>query len=188
MPPKTTFTKEIICETAFKVALEEGIQDLSARNIAGELKSSTAPIYSYFKSMDELKDQVVDMAMLKLQEYCTEDHTERIFLNMGTGIALFARDYKELFKSIFLKDSKYKKTINKFFRSMMSVMKKDPRFVNMPDKEIEILFYKMWRFTFGLATMISIGIDKQDSKEYIVNSLIDIGGDVIGAALKKMEK
>ncbi|GAH58506.1 unnamed protein product, partial [marine sediment metagenome] len=41
-------------EAAFRVILKHRLHNLTARNVAKELNSSVAPIYSYFDSMDNL--------------------------------------------------------------------------------------------------------------------------------------
>ena len=75
MPPKVTFTKESIIEAAFELATEKGLKSISARLVAQKLKSSTAPVYSYFKSMDELKEVVRNKAIRQLLEYQTQSYT-----------------------------------------------------------------------------------------------------------------
>ncbi len=187
-PPPVTFTKDAIIEAAFDVVAKKGIHKLSARNVAQKMNSSTAPIYSYFKSMAVLKNGVANKAMDEMHQYCIKPYTDRVFLNIGTGIALFAKDYKKVFQGIFLRDNKYKKNIFEFLNAMRDVMKTDPRFKKMPAKAREELFMKMWTFTFGLATMIAVGTADQETKEYIIETLLSMGGDIIGASLSKLAK
>ena len=51
MPPKVTFTKEDVIQAAFEIVQKRGVKLFTARRIAKKLKSSTAPVYSHFKSM-----------------------------------------------------------------------------------------------------------------------------------------
>ena len=44
---------------------------------------------------------------------------------------------------------------------------------------------KMWTYTHGLAALICVGLIKDCNQDYIINSLVDVGTDVIGATLEK---
>ena len=58
MPPKVKFTKEEIVNAALNVARAKGAQGVTTRDIAAELGVSTRPIFTYFKSMDEVHAEV----------------------------------------------------------------------------------------------------------------------------------
>ena len=45
MPKKVLFSKELILDKSFELFKEEGIESISARNVAKMLDSSPAPIY-----------------------------------------------------------------------------------------------------------------------------------------------
>ena len=59
MPPKSKFTREQIIETAFQMVREEGLSSLKARDLARKLGTSTAPIFTAFNSVEEIRDEVV---------------------------------------------------------------------------------------------------------------------------------
>ena len=60
MPPKIRFCDKNIIDAAFIVLRKNGWDAVSARTIAGELKSSTTPIYTYLKSMKTLEERLVE--------------------------------------------------------------------------------------------------------------------------------
>ena len=62
MPPKTIFLREDVINAAFELVKKSGFRDFTARKIAEELNSSTAPVYSCFNSMDELKEEEIGRA------------------------------------------------------------------------------------------------------------------------------
>ena len=62
MPPKAVFNRDDIITTAFEIVKKSGFRDFSTRKIADELHSSTAPVYSYFSSMDDLRSEVLERA------------------------------------------------------------------------------------------------------------------------------
>ena len=69
MPPKPKFTKEEITNAALTVAREKGIAAVSAREVALVLGTSTRPIFTYFRTMDELKKEVRQFAENIFQNY-----------------------------------------------------------------------------------------------------------------------
>ena len=188
MPPKTVFTKEDVVQAAFDVVQQQGIQALTAREVAHKLKSSTAPVYSNFESMKLLEREVIVMANTLLLNYMSRPYTDRVFLNMGVGYAIFAREQCGLFRALYLEKSEHKDLIYEFEKSMQVQMSKDSRLESLTDGERHSLLDKMWTFTHGMATMICVGYSEDDSDEYIIKTLMDVGSAVIGAAFMRKQQ
>src|SRR5262245_56165435 len=102
MPPKTTFTKQRVVDAACEVIASQGLESLSARTVAKELGASTAPIYSSFASIEELREAVIERARAHLRHYTRQRYTDKPFLNQGTGLVLFAREQPQLYRLLFL--------------------------------------------------------------------------------------
>jgi AcrR family transcriptional regulator len=185
MPPKTVFTKEDVVSAAFEVVQQKGMKALTAREVARRLKSSTAPVYSNFESMKLLEREVMKKSRDLLLDYMTRPYTEIVFLNMGIGYAYFAREQCALFRALYLEDSGYKEIIDELEGSMRVQMAKDPRFTSLDDQDRFSLLDKMWIFTHGMATMICVGLSEDQSDEYIIKTLKDVGSAVIGATLMR---
>lgn len=185
MPPKTVFTRDDVINTAFRVVQEKGIQSLTAREVAKRLKSSTAPVYSNFESMKILEREVIKKARDLLMEYMVRPHTEMVFLNMGVGYAMFAREQCPLFRALYLEKSDHKDILDELEKSLRLRMREDKRFTELEDRERHALLDKMWTFTHGMATMICVGLAEDTSDEYIINSLRDVGSAVIAATFTR---
>lgn len=190
MPPNVTFTREHVVQAGFEIVQEQGLKALSARRVAQRLRSSTAPVYSCFQSMRELEMEVIRKAKDLLFDYATRPYTERVFLNMGTGVVLFARDQRELYRALFLERSDFRDVVDEFLRALREEMIHDPRFTRMSDEDRGELLNKMWIFTHGLASLICVGLiePRAATEEYIVAMLLDVGSVVIGAALENVER
>jgi AcrR family transcriptional regulator len=187
MPPKTVFTKDDVVTAAFEVVQQQGIKALTAREVAKKLKSSTAPVYSNFESMKLLEREVIKKARDLNLEYMTRPYTKRVFLNMGVGYAIFAREQCSLFRALYLEKSEHKDILDDLEESMRKEMGKDPRFSSLSDQERFSLLDKMRIFTHGLATMICVGLSEDDSDEYIIKTLVDVGSAVITATFKRKQ-
>lgn len=174
MPKKVIFTREDVVTKAFEILKDKGLNGITARNIAKKLKSSPAPIYSYFSSMNELKEELIDIAKEQFLSYLKNSYTDMVFLNVGMGIVIFAREEKELFSSIFLKDNSYKDIIAEFKKIVYDEIEVDPRFSGTGKNERDWLTEKCWIYAHGLATLVSTDFIKDTSNEYIKKSLLDL--------------
>ena len=107
MPPKTTFTKKDVIDAAMAIVIEHGLKELTTRKVAEKLGSSPAPVYSCFQSKFELEKEVIKTIKDLLYQYSKNNYTEFYTLNMAVGLVLFARDYSQLFKSLFLENNEW---------------------------------------------------------------------------------
>ncbi|MBC2857214.1 TetR/AcrR family transcriptional regulator, partial [Cetobacterium sp. 2A] len=144
MPKKAIFTKEQIHKKAFEMFEKHGLDEITARNLAKALNASPAPIYSCYGSMDELKKDLISRAKEVFIEYVKKQETDMIFLNSGIGLCAFAREEKQLFKSIFLKEKAYNSVLKEFRDLMKDEMSKDERFSGLPSEFKNELFLECW--------------------------------------------
>ena len=188
MPPKTRFTEAQVVNAAFEIVDKYGLKALSARKVARELKSSTAPVYSYFETMDKLQRAVIKKAKDLMIEYALKSYTDIVFLNMGVGCTLFARDHKQLFRAIFMESGNFKDIVDEYLDYLKNELVKDQRFELMLEESRGSLLNKMWIFTHGLASLMCVGIIQDDSEEYIIKTLKDVGRAVIGQTLTDLQE
>lgn len=105
MPPKARITKEMILDTAYKIAKEQGQEQINARSISKMLGCSTQPILYHFERMEDIKKEVYERADKK--------HTEYLFniqegidpmTSIGINYIRFAKEEKFLFRMLFQSD------------------------------------------------------------------------------------
>lgn len=188
MPPKVKFTREDIINAAFAVVEEQGLKALTARSVASKLGSSTAPVYHHFSNMNELAMEVIRKTQKLLLGYTSRPYTDRVFLNMGTGVGMFACKHSLLYRALLLEGDNYGDVVEEFLGILEVELRKDKRFTDLSDSERHELLEKMWTFTHGMASLICVGLIKDCDQEYIIKTLMDVGSDVIGATLAKHEK
>ena len=63
MPPRAKYTREEITEIALGIVAESGVESLNARSLAEAMGTSTRPIFTAFRNMDELEQCVRESAM-----------------------------------------------------------------------------------------------------------------------------
>lgn len=171
LPPKSELTKQMILDAAFKIVQEEGLDAVTARNIAKRLKCSTQPIYSLYDNMDALKDALYDMAieytLSSIKSY--EDANNSSAMNLANGILLLAHTDKKLFKMVFLTEQNnyyLKENPNKLREEMLTAFVQiDDRLAALDKDTIEQLFLKLSIYVIGIGAMININTFKLDIQE-----------------------
>ena len=178
MPPQVSFPKKVILNEAFEIVRKEGLQALTARKIAQNLKSSTQPIYRAFRSMKDLEIAVIEKAKEYAVNYLLEEgETQWPFFNMGLRYLRFAKEEKELFTLLYLSgritfDFEH---LSYPFNLFLERMKQDPSLQGLNDRSLQRLTRNMWIFTHGMTTLFSA-----DSAQY--------SDDFMHACLRQMGK
>ena len=188
MPPKVIFNKAQIIDSSLKIVKEKGFKQLSAREVARKLISSTRPVYENFQSMDELKKTVLQKIVDLLYEYVTRQYTKNAFLNTGVGYVLYARDHREFFKVIFLEDNDASDIIDEMLKKLDKEIVKVPELKKLSHTERKDLLRNGWIYTHGFAVMVFSGYIKNNHDAYIIKMLSEAGTIFIEDALRKHRK
>jgi AcrR family transcriptional regulator len=183
VPPSEKVSREAIVTAALALVERAGIAALTARSVAAELTASTAPVYRHFQSMDELARAVMERARDQLLAYTERVYTDRPFLNMGMGIALFARDHPRLYHALFLESDQFEGIVRGLLERLTDDMRKDARFSAMDRQGRATLLDRMWTYTHGLASLIAVGLARDTRDEALLAQLGAVGGAVIRDAL-----
>lgn len=183
MTQKIFFTREAIIQAAFELTREKGWGAVSTRNIAKRLGSSTMPIYSSMKSMEEIEREVRALAETVLLDYQRRRFTEDVAQNKAVGYVAFARDERNLFRFLYVDrpvtgeggEDRPMPTLEELTTSDAVPSLEDQTRVAMQDRRI----LKSWIFTHGLASMIGSGVlDLPDGE--ILSLLQEAGGAFFG--------
>jgi AcrR family transcriptional regulator len=175
---RLVFSKEAIVEAAFRLTREKGWEAVTARTIARRLNSSTMPIYSSLKSMEEIEREVRAKAEALMLEYQRRAFTDNPLVNMAVGYVTFAKDEPGLFRFLYtdrpLPSSKAAREQGRA-RTLPDISREgvalaDQASVSMQDARV----LKSWIFTHGLASMISAGV-LDLSPERIQSLLMEAG-------------
>lgn len=185
MPPKIIFTKEQIIDAAFEIFTEDGIDSISVRKLAAKLNSSTAPIYTSFVNIQEIKKLLMEKSLNLLLSYTEKEYTEDIFLNIGVGMLEFAREFKIVYRTLFIDTNEYHYILNEFNDKNLLQMKKEKNLGLFEESELKSILEMMHIFTHGLASLLCAGMLRDESTEYFVSILHEAGGAVMGLAAYK---
>ena len=173
------FTKEVVIEAGYELMKKEGFQNISVRKIANYLKCSTAPIYFNFSTVDELKEEIIDKCKEKLKKYLYGNYAERKILSGAIGVVLFAREEKELFRTIFLDTTeRFEKLYEETLNELLTKQNLLESFPALEEEEAKKAVNKIWYFLFGYATLLCTRLDdnyrKNETNEVIESKISEI--------------
>lgn len=183
MPPKQQYTREDILDAAFSLMQKEGPAGLSVRRIAERLGCSTAPVYSYCKDMEEVREAVMERALNLLLEYSERRYTDDAFLNVGVGLLVFARENPLLYRELFLNGSRFSHMLKRFSENRISVVQSEPFAALLGSEKMQTIFDKLAVFTNGLAAMVCADLLGDTSDEFFIRALLGVGADFMGSAI-----
>ena len=159
MPPKVKFTKDEIVHAALNVARVKGLAAVTTRDIAAELSVSTRPIFTYFKSMAEVREAILHAAEKIYQEYLSVGLREPIpFYGFGMQHLRFAREEPQLYRMLFLDSSAGKnRAMTTLDQARGLVHDCVTKIYLMDGKTADRLIRDMWLVVHSLGTLIVTG-------------------------------
>ena len=154
MPRRPTTTREDMIEGAFHLVRREGIEALTARNLATALGCSTQPIMYQFPNLAELKELVYRRA--------DQFHTEYIlsagdFLEIGLRYIRFAAEEKPLFRFLFQSGHFDGESVADMIRMPESeqVLQEAAKGLELPVEEAAAVFEALFIMVHGYASLIA---------------------------------
>lgn len=176
---KPVFSREDVVAAGLAVVGRDGLAQLSARRVAEELGSSTAPVYSNFANMDELADAVKQSAVGELLQATRERRTDDAFLNMGLGVLRYVWERPAVYAALFLEQSTGYDPGPDFMAALVETMAELPELDPLPMEERIIVLKKLALFTHGLATEICQGCAEECTYETMEAIMREVGDAVL---------
>ncbi len=175
MPPKNIFTKEQIIAAGLAIVRADGPEALTARSLAQALGTSTKPIFGLFANMQQVQEGVLEAAnqlYIDLTAKTMQMSYEPPYKASGLAYIQFAREERELFKLLFMRDRRGE-TIREHreeIRPLLALIQKHL----LIDEEAAYRFHlEMWIYVHGFATMLATDYLPWDM-EFVSSSLTDI--------------
>lgn len=164
MPPKPKFTKEEIVSAALKLVAQKGAEGLTARELGEALGSSARPIFTIFKNMEELQEEVQKAAMHHFEEYIKEGTEKEMpfFKQVGMKMVLFGIQEPKLYQLLFMQENEEGHSFEKIYGKLgptadlcIEAIEKD---YGLQKKEARMLFENVWIYTFGIGALCATGM------------------------------
>ena len=157
MPPKAKVRKEDVTAAALEVVRSNGADALNARAVAAVLGTSTQPIFSHYKTMEELRQAVIVAADALYQNYLRRDMEAGeypAYKASGMSYIRFAREERELFKLLFMRDRSGEEITedHEAIRPVLEIIKAN---MGLSEQDAFQFHLEMWIYVHGIATMMA---------------------------------
>lgn len=165
MAPKLKITKSDIIGGAIELVRQSGVSSLGSRSLAAHLGCSTQPIFSNFSSMEELEGEVI-LAAYNLYAGFLRAEAESGkypgYKAYGIAYIRFAREEKELFKLLFMRDRGGDESISSpdFDASVEMIMAS----CGLCRESATMMHLEIWSFVHGIAAMIATSFFTPDEE------------------------
>lgn len=163
MPPKPKFSKEEIAAAALVIVKESGVEALTARELGSRLGSSARPIFTVFKSMEEVKWAARELALREFERYISDyDTYTPAFKRVGMQMVSYAVHEPELFKLLFMQEHPQGASFRTCLTELGEMAETCIRLISkdyaLTETEARTLFEQMWVHAFGLGALCAMKV------------------------------
>lgn len=100
--PSQRITREMVVDAAFRLAREKGMEGVLVKELARELGCSVQPVYTYCKSMEELRRAVEERTAAFVRDYAAQRRDPADpFRSTGLAYLRLAREEPNLYRIFF---------------------------------------------------------------------------------------
>lgn len=162
MPPKPKYTKEQIIDAALNLVSREGIRALTAKSLGHALNTSASPIFTVFRSMQEVQEAVLDAAMARFGSYAHRTDADMpIFKQVGMQMILFAKNEPYLYQLIFMSPNRGVTSFEDIYAHLGGVADECLHTIRVDHglsaADAKTLFEHTWIHTFGIGALCATG-------------------------------
>lgn len=163
MPPKPKYTKEQVIAAALRIVAENGFTALTAKELGHALNTSTTPIFTLFRSMQEVQDEVRKAAMERFESYAHRSRTDLpVFKQIGMQMISFAQEEPQLYQLIFMSAGSGVTPFDDHYAYLGNVADECLDAIQadygLSAEDAETLFEHVWIHTYGIGTLCATGM------------------------------
>ena len=163
MPPKAKYTREEIINAAVDIAAERGIKALTARELGAALGTSSRPIFTAFKNMEEVLDEVRKAALSRFEVYARRAmEFTPVYKELGMQMILFAAEQPKLYRLVFMTEKSGMQSFDDVFVHLgdmatlsVEVIQRD---YELSYENAKLLFRHNWIYTYAIGSLIATGV------------------------------
>lgn len=160
MPPKAKYTREEIVQKALEMTRRNGIESVVARELGKALGTSSSPIFTAFKNMEELYAEIRNVAMWEFESYVHDaiNHTPA-FKYVGMKMIEFAMNEPKLFQLLYMREHDVSQTFPRLIDELGDTVEDCIRMLQkdyeLNRQQAELIFKQLWLHTFGICVLVA---------------------------------
>lgn len=168
MPPKPKCSKEDIINAAYELMIESGVDSIVSREVGRKLGTTTAPIFTFFSGMNELKEEVYQKALKECSAYLSGAlESESVYREFGHRWIKYAYENPNAYRMLFVtyKPGAVKGYVNEDFYPVLSIMHSEVmKSFDLSETDAKDLIDNMCIYAQGIATLLVNGLEYDGAK------------------------
>lgn len=156
MPPKAKFTKEEIIAVAVDIIRDSGVEAITAKEISTRMSTSTRPMFTWFKTVEELRAAATEEARRIYNGYAERGLSMTLpFKGFGMEYIRFATEEPNLFRLLFMGKTEQNSALDflKHEEHMAQIRAAIMTIFHIEASEADWLYENLWIYTHGIATL-----------------------------------
>ena len=155
MPAKKQITKDMILNSALRLLKQGGIEYVNVKTLAKDLNCSTQPVYLSFSGMDELRRELIPLAVREFENIIKEGCSDNQVRLYSMEYINFAKNEKMLFSFLFMRPNAFnemKAILSPVIEQSVEELMKD---YHIGHDEADYLHDHLWMHAHGIASMVA---------------------------------
>ena len=151
MPRQPRFSKDDIVAAGLRIVRTSGFEAVSARALGKELGTSSSPMFTLFKDMNEVLDAIrtaVEKTFVARMEGVTDYFPA--FKEFGLRLVAFAKEDPNVFQMLFLGKDARPEIAESIARKCLGSVEQG---YGLSSEQVEMLFRQMWPVACGIAAL-----------------------------------
>ena len=151
MPRQPRFSKDDIVAAGLRIVRSSGFEAISARALGKELGTSSSPMFTMFKDMNEVMDAIrtaAEKTFIARMNGVTDYFPA--FKEFGLRLVAFAKKDPNIFQMLFLGKDARPEIAENIARECLGVVEQG---YGLTSEQSEFLFRQMWPVACGIAAL-----------------------------------
>ena len=151
MPRQPQFSKNDIVAAGLRIVRASGFEAVSARALGKELGTSSSPMFTMFKDMNEVMNAIrtaAENAFIARMEGVTDYFPA--FKEFGLRLVAFAKEDSNVFQMLFLGKDSRPEIAESIARKCLDSVEQG---YGLNKKQADLLFWQMWPVACGIASL-----------------------------------
>ncbi len=182
MPAKKQITRDMILDTSLKLLKEQGFEAVTIKRLAKELGCSTQPVYLSFSGMDELRRELIPLAVKEFERLMESDSKKGVVRLYDIEYIHLAKNEPRLFCFLFMRANAFTEIKSLLLPIIERSIRELMELYHIDHKEADALHDHLWMHTHGIASMVATDFCNWDMNK--INKMLE---DCKSAFTKKYE-
>ena len=145
----------MILTSALKLLREQGYEAVNIKQLAADLGCSTQPIYLSFSGMDELRAELIPLAVKTFEEAMKRGSADGVIRIYDMSYIHFAKEEPHLFCFLFMREWAFAETKKSLLPMIETAVEELMELYHIGHEEADLLHDQLWMHAHGIASMIA---------------------------------